>query len=115
MSTRINQNTGASNLNAASIVAKKTESSDPRKIEKSKKQLKNSVKVQLSDQALGVSTAKQKALDIAMNTPDIRMDRVEELKAKLKNGEYKIDAEKIAEGIAKEALLDDLALNQLEF
>ena len=35
MSTRINQNTAASNLNASSIVAKKTESSDPRKIEKS--------------------------------------------------------------------------------
>ena len=43
------------------------------------------------------------------------MDRVEELKAKLKNGEYKIDPEKIAEGIAREALMDDLALNQLEF
>ena len=115
MSTRINQNAGSSNLNAASLVAKKTEPNDSQKIEKNKSQIKKSVQVQLSDQALEVSTAKQKALDIAMNTPDIRMDRVEELKAKLKNGEYKIDPEKIAEGIAREALMDDLALNQLEF
>ena len=59
MSTRINQNTGASNLNASSIVAKKTESSDPQN-RKVKEAVKKSVKVQLSDQALGVSTAKQK-------------------------------------------------------
>ena len=115
MSTRINQNAGSSNLNAASLVAKKTEPNDSQKIEKSKNQIKKSVKVQLSNKALEVSTAKQKALDIAMNTPDVRMDRVEELKAKLKNGEYKVDPELIAEGIVKEALMDDLALNPLEF
>ena len=114
MSTRINQNTASGNLSAANLVAKKTEPNDSQKIEKSKSQMKKSVKVQLSDQALEASTAKQKALDIAMNTPDIRMDRVEELKARLKNGEYKIDSEKIAEGIVREALIDDLALNPLE-
>ena len=115
MSTRINQNAGSSNLNAANLVAKKVEPNDSQKIDKNKAQIKKSVQVKLSDQALEASTAKQKALNIAMNTPDIRMDRVEELKARIKNGEYKVDPEKVAEGIAREALMDDLALNQLEF
>ena len=109
MSTRINQNAGSSNLNAASLVAKKTEPNDSRKVETSKAQIKKSVQVQLSDTAREVSTAKQKALDIAMNTSDVRMDKVEALKAKIQNGEYKVDPELIAEGIVREALMEEIA------
>lgn len=65
--------------------------------------------VQLSPQSKALSTARQKAVDIAQSTSDIRQDRIDELKAKISSGEYKIDPEKIADGILKEAIRDHLA------
>ena len=114
MSTRINQNSGSGNLNAAQLIGNKQGSAETKSVEKNKTSHKKSVQVKLSNQALEAQTAKQKALDIALNTPDVRMDKVEEFKAKIKNGEYKVDPELVAEGIVREALREDLALNPIE-
>ena len=68
-----------------------------------------SVNVSLSPEAKVLAEAKKKALGIAMNTPDVREDRVAELKRKISAGEYQIDSEKIADGILREALREQLA------
>ena len=69
----------------------------------------DSVSVSLSAEARDLAEAKSKALNIARNTPDIREDRVAELKRKIDSGEYRIDSEKIADGILREALREKLA------
>lgn len=115
MSTRINQNSASGNLNSAQLIANKKSSAQSKVADKAKTNIKKSVQVNLSSHALEAQSAKQKALDIALNTPDVRMDKVEEFKAKIKNGEYKVDPELVAEGIVREALREDLALNPIEF
>ena len=45
---------------------------------------------------------------IAME-PEVRTDRVAELKAKIQNGEYKIDAQHLAGKMLKDSLLEDLS------
>ena len=42
------------------------------------------------------------------NEPDVRAERVAEVKAKLKNGGLKVDAEKLAEKMLTAALNEDL-------
>ena len=69
----------------------------------------DSVNVSLSSEAKDLAEAKNKALNIAMNAPDIREDRVAELKRKISSGEYQIDSEKIADGMLREALREKLA------
>ena len=46
---------------------------------------------------------------IVRDTPDVREDKVEHFKKLIKDGEYKPDAGKIADGIAREAIKDDLS------
>lgn len=65
----------------------------------------------ISSEALELARAREKALDIARSTSDIREERVAELKNKINSGEYKIDAGKIADGILMEAIRDELATN----
>ena len=65
--------------------------------------------VSLSTQAKELADAHKKAYEIAQKTPDIREDRVAELRQQIKEGKYKIDPEKIVEGMVKEALQDRLA------
>ena len=67
------------------------------------------VDVALSSSAKELAEAHAKALDIALNTPDINEQRVEELKKKIQTGTYKINAAGIADGILKEAVLERLA------
>lgn len=40
--------------------------------------------------------------------PDIDLERVKELKARIKNGEYEVDTQKLANNILKDSLLEDL-------
>ena len=40
---------------------------------------------------------------------DINLKKVEEIKAKLKKGEYKVDNEKLADQLLKDSLLEDLS------
>jgi len=79
----------------------------PGKIEKYYNQLKQNQKktvegskndkIKISSQAKGILTAKAGL----KNRPQIRTDKVEELKAKLEKGNYKIDSKKIAAKMLK--------------
>lgn len=40
--------------------------------------------------------------------PDIRLDKVEELKAQIKNGQYKVDFEGLAEKLINDSLKEDV-------
>ena len=40
--------------------------------------------------------------------PDIRMDRVAELRAKLAKGEFRVDAERLADSMLRETLREDV-------
>lgn len=64
--------------------------------------------------ATGVQISKSaaeraKALDIAKNTPDIREDKVADLKARIASGKYEIDSGAIADGMMREAVIEHLA------
>ncbi len=65
--------------------------------------------VNVSGKAKEMNDARLKALDIARNTPDVREDKVAELKKKIESGEYKVSSENIADGILREAIKDELA------
>jgi negative regulator of flagellin synthesis FlgM len=42
------------------------------------------------------------------NSPDVRHDKVSALKAKIKNGQYKVDSEKVAEKMLEDSLSNDV-------
>ena len=60
--------------------------------------------VALSSAAKDIQEA-QKQLEAI---PDVREDKVAQLKEQIENGTYEIDAEKIADKMLKDALLNDL-------
>ena len=64
--------------------------------------------VSLSTKAQEMRRAYEKALQIAMTTPDVREDKVAEWKERLKNGNYQVSSENIADGLLKEAMKDHL-------
>lgn len=70
--------------------------------------------VNLSGKSKEMNEARLKALDIARNTPDVREEKIAELKAKIANGEYKVNAENIADGMMREAIKDELSKGQPE-
>ncbi|HIO60541.1 MAG TPA: flagellar biosynthesis anti-sigma factor FlgM [Deltaproteobacteria bacterium] len=41
--------------------------------------------------------------------PEVRADRVAELKAKIKSGEYQVDSQSLAKTMLEDALQEDLA------
>ncbi len=41
--------------------------------------------------------------------PEVRTDRVDELKAKIKSGEYKVDSESLAKRMLEDAFQEDLS------
>mgnify|MGYP000588993805 CR=1 FL=1 len=67
--------------------------------QKQNKAAKNSKndQIEISSQAKGILTAKAEL----KNRPQIRTDKVADLKAKLENGNYQIDSKKIAEKMLK--------------
>ena len=60
--------------------------------------------VALSDAAKNIQEAQNQLEAI----PDVREDKVAELKEQIENGTYEIDAEKIADKMLKDSLLNDL-------
>ena len=62
-------------------------------------------KVDISAQARDIQQAKK----VIAGTPDVREERVRELKARIEQGTYKINTEKIAEKMVKESLIDIFA------
>jgi flagellar biosynthesis anti-sigma factor FlgM len=62
-------------------------------------------KVDLSTKAKDIQRIKARLADI----PDIREERVQELKAEIAKGTYRVSGEKIAEKMVEEALVDIFA------
>jgi len=46
---------------------------------------------------------------LVAESPDIRMEEVDRIVSLLRNGKYKIDFERVAEGFIKEAILNEMA------
>ena len=82
---------------------------DRKAVELSKQLLQSSVGVDLSPQSKDKAAAHRRAFEIAKATPDIREDRVAELRQKIAAGQYSPDSEKIADGILREAVMEQLA------
>jgi negative regulator of flagellin synthesis FlgM len=61
-------------------------------------------KVEISEAAKEIQEVR-KQLD---NTPDVRTEKVEQLKNQIENGTYEIKSEEIAEKMLKESLFNDL-------
>ena len=68
--------------------------------------------VNLSSQAKNIAESRAKALEIAKNTPDVRMDKVASIKEQIANGTYKVDSGRIADGMLREAIMEKLAENE---
>ena len=72
--------------------------------EQPEKQQAKADTVVLSDTAKAVQEAKTQLESI----PDVREDKVAELKEQVENGTYKVDSEKLAEKMITDSLLNDL-------
>lgn len=72
--------------------------------EQPEKQQNKADTVALSNAAKNIQEA-QKQLEAI---PDVREDKVAELKEQIENGTYEIDAEKIADKMLKDSLFNDL-------
>jgi flagellar biosynthesis anti-sigma factor FlgM len=67
-------------------------------------------RIELSEHSESLSVIRQMVADV----PDIRMDEVERVMKKLKDGKYTIDYEKVADGFIKEALLSEVARKMMK-
>ena len=52
---------------------------------------------------------KDKIKSLINAEPEVRADRVAELKARIKSGEYKVDAEKLAQKMLEDAFQEDVS------
>ncbi len=87
-----------------------TESSLPiEKNTKNSQPVSSDTYLNISDDAKMIS----RAIDIIRTTPDIRKEKVAELKKMIQEGAYKIDSEKLAEKIIEEHLATDFGKNNL--
>ncbi len=64
--------------------------------------------VNVSAQAKELSSAKEKAFQIAKDTPPIREKKIQELRDKIASGSYRVSSEDIAEKIVQDAILQNL-------
>jgi flagellar biosynthesis anti-sigma factor FlgM len=51
-------------------------------------------------------------LQIVQETPDVRQDKVKKLKEQIESSSYKMDADRIAERMLEESLMDALHLHR---
>lgn len=70
---------------------------------------KSGINVAVSPKARELVDARKRAFEIAKGTPDIRENRVADIKRQIQAGTYQVDPGKIADGIAREALLEYMA------
>jgi negative regulator of flagellin synthesis FlgM len=75
------------------------------KVAKNTPSVKDATNVQISQKAKDLSLI-QKTLN---ETPDVREDKIAHFKSLIASGKYKPDAGKIADGIMKEAVMDELS------
>ena len=67
-------------------------------------------RIELSDQNESLSVIRQMVADV----PDIRMEEVERVMKKLKDGKYPVDYEKVADSFIKEALITEVARKMIK-
>lgn len=82
---------------AASHSARKIQSTEPSAAASTASQ------VQISDEARMMKQAAQ----VVRDTPDVRADRVAELKARVRAGTYQVDAKSVADKLVEEHFLSD--------
>lgn len=102
MSSRI---VGIGSKQVEQLVSNKIQKREDReKAERSEVRTASGERVSLSEMARDVAAAKSKVELI----PDVRTDRVEQLKAAIANGTYRVDGRAVAEKLLRETLLDML-------
>lgn len=72
---------------------------------------KSSYSVNLSPNVDSSAISKAKATAIAKATEPTRENRIQELKQRIQSGTYQVDSGKVADGILKEAIKDEVAKN----
>lgn len=72
-------------------------------------QAEKNFNVELSAKAREMQEGRAKALEIARNTPDVREDRVADIKRRIADGTYQVDAGAVADGMLREAIKDKLS------
>jgi len=65
----------------------------------------NDVKVELSSQSQEMVKLKNRMASV----PDVRTEKIDQLKDQISNGTYKIDGNQVALKMIKESILDELA------
>lgn len=90
---------------SAGIQATTTQINQKNKPDVSSSSLDTASKTTLSAKAKEL----QKIKKVYQETPDIREDKVKELAAKINSGTYKLDSDKITQGIVKEAIKDEIS------
>ncbi|MBP6217781.1 MAG: flagellar biosynthesis anti-sigma factor FlgM [Oligoflexales bacterium] len=70
---------------------------------------KSDYNVSLSSKGKELKESYAKAEKIAKDTPEVREAKVRDIKERIKNNTYKVDSEKIADGILHEAIKDYIA------
>lgn len=115
MDNKIGPNINAG-LNNTGNVSKSKGIQQESEVKKAEKKRADSAdyNVNVSGQAKEMNEARMKALDIARNTPDVREDKIAELKAKIASGDYKVSSENIADGMMREAIKDELSKGKPE-
>ncbi len=71
--------------------------------------IKDAANVQISPEAKAKAQAMALANKVVRETPDVDEEKITQMKDRIAKGQYKPDANKIAEGIAREAFRDALA------
>lgn len=65
--------------------------------------------VDLSGGGKDIQEARNRAAQIAKDTSAIRQEKIDAIKEQIKNGTYQVDSGKVADGILKEAVREELA------
>lgn len=120
MDTKINNNTANPLIQVPTPQAERA--SGPAKARKAKEQgeaeqvqarnTPGSVDVNVSPRAREMAEAHKKAFEIAKATPDVREERVADLKKRIQSGNYKVEPDKVADGMMREAIMDQLAQSE---
>ncbi len=99
---------GAAQLTKSQKTAKTTAATNAYAKASAGPTVSDAANVQISPRAKEMSLARK----IAEDTPDVDEAKIEKFKNSIARGEYKPDAGKIADGIAREALMDEYAHNR---
>ena len=102
-------NTGQVETELLKRTEKEKEADANEPVKESRRANTNDYSINLSQLSKDISAAKKRAIEIAGSTPDIRQDKIDSIRDKIKNSEYVIDSGKIADGILRESIRDHLA------